>query len=302
MVRAAYWRAAATILAVAGLVGPPAVTRVEGATQEQAPEKAREKSRRFLRLAGGGAYLGVSLGDVAADERGALVKEVQADTPAARAGLEADDVIVRFDGEPVRSAAQLSRLVRETPAGRKVAIEVKRGGAVQNLSATLDEGRRFGLLDDVGDMNIEVPPVPPVPPLPSMPSMPSMESMEPLVREGIDRAHRGLFLGRPGRLGITYQELSGQLARHFKVGDGSMLVSEVREDSPAAKAGVQAGDIIVSINGKAVSRSRDLRSEVAAAEAGSQLALGVQRDGKAVELKVTLGNRERTRARREPTI
>lgn len=299
MVRAAYWRAAAAVLAVAGLVGPPAVTRVEGATQEQAPDKAREKSRRFLRLVGGGAHLGISLGDVAADERGALVKEVQADTPAARAGLEVDDVIVRFDGEPVRSAAQLSRLVRETPAGRKVAIEVKRGGAVQNLSATLDEGRRFGLLDDVGDMNIEVPPVPPVPPLPSMPSM---ESMEPLVREGIDRAHRGLFFGRPGRLGITYQELSGQLARHFKVGDGSMLVSEVREGSPAAKAGVQAGDIIVSINGKAVSRGRDLRSEVAAAEAGAQLALGVQRDGKTVDLKVTLGDRERTRARREPTI
>jgi len=296
MVRGAYWRAAAAVLAVAGLVGPPAVTRVEGATQEQAPEKAREKSRRFFRLAGGGAHLGVSLGDVAADERGALVKEVQADTPAARAGLEVDDVIVRFDGEPVRSAAQLSRLVRETPAGRKVAIEVKRGGAVQNLSATLDEGRRFGLLDDVGAMNIEVPPVPPMQP------MPSMESMEPLVREGIDRAHRGLFLARPGRLGITYQELSGQLARHFKVHDGSLLVSEVREDSPAAKAGVQAGDIIVSINGKAVSRDRDLRSEVAAAEAGSQLALGVRRDGKVVDLKVTLGDRERTRARREPTI
>jgi serine protease Do len=298
MVRGAYWRAAAAVLAVAGLVGPPAVTRVEGATQEPAPEKAREKSRRFLRMAGGGSHLGVSLADVAADERGALVKEVQADTPAARAGLEADDVIVRFDGEPVRSAAQLSRLVRETPAGRKVAIEVKRGGAVQNLSATLDEGRRFGLLDDIGDMNIEVP----APPMPPMPPMPSMESIEPLVREGIDRAHRGLFLERPGRLGITYHELSGQLARHFKVGEGSLLVSEVREDSPAAKAGVQAGDIIVSINGKALSRGRDLRSEVAAAEAGSQLALGVQRDGKTVDLKVTLGDRERTRARREPGI
>jgi S1-C subfamily serine protease len=298
MARGAYWTVAAVVLSVGGLVGPLAMTRVEGATQEQAPEKAREKSRRVLRM-GGGAHLGVSLADVAADERGALVKEVQADTPAARAGIEVDDVIVRFDGETVRSAAQLSRLVRETPAGRKVAIEVKRGGAVQNLSATLDEGRRFGLLDDLGDMSIELPAVPPMPP---MPPMPSMDSIEPLVREGIDRAHRDLFRERPGRLGITYQELSGQLARHFKVDDGSLLVSEVREDSPAAKAGLQAGDIIVSINGKPVSRERDLRSEVATADAGSPLALGVHRDGKVVDLKVTLGDRARSRVKGEPTI
>lgn len=294
MARGAFWRVGASVLAAAWLAGPPAVTRADDEPQVV----------RAFRMAGRGSHLGVSLADVGSedrarlklsDERGALVKEVQADTPAAKAGLKADDVIARFDGEAVRSAAQLARLVRETPPGRTVAIEVSRGGATQRLTATLGEGRPFAFSGDVGDVHVEVPPIPPVPPLPPMPPI------EPLVREGIDRARRGFFLvDRPGRLGLTYQELSGQLARYFKVEDGSLLVSEVSEDSPAAKAGLKAGDIIVRVNGKPVSRGQELREEVARAEAGSSITLRVQRDGKPVDVKVTLG--ARARDGRHPSI
>jgi len=282
---------------VAALLGPPAVARAQ--------EDGREPLIRAFRMAGGGSHLGVNLSDLGGDdrtrlklpdERGALVKDVQPDTPAAKAGLKADDVIVRFDGETVRSAAQLSRLVRETPAGRPVTIEVSRGGTVQRLTATLDEGRRFNILGDDGDMHVDMPAIPPVPPMPPMPPI------EPFIKEGIDRAQRNFFIQRPGRLGVTYQELSGQLARYFKVADGSLLVSDVSADSPAGKAGLKAGDIIVQVNGHPVSHGQDLREQVAKAEPGSQLTLGVQREGKPVDVKVTLAERAPARARREPTI
>ena len=311
MARGAFWRVAAPVLASAWLMTPPAVTRADEA-QDKAQEKAREKARereirepviRALRMAGGGVHLGVSLADIGgeerarlklADERGALVKQVHADTPAARAGLKADDVIVRFDGETVRSAAQLSRLVRETPPGRPVAIEVSRDGTTQRLTATLEESDGFALAGEPGDFRMELPPMPPEAPFPPM--LP----LEPLVREGIDRARRGFFVERPGRLGITYQELSGQLARYFKVADGSLLVSEVDEGSPAAKAGLKAGDVIVQVGGQAVSRAQELRERVARAEAGTQIALGVQRDGKPLDVTVTIA--PRTRANRGPAI
>ena len=116
----------------------------------------------------------------------------------------------------------------------------------------------------------------------------------------MDRLRQNFFIERPGRLGITYQELSGQLARYFKVAEGSLLVSDVSADSPAGKAGLKAGDVIVQVNGHPVSRGQDLREQVANAEPGSQLTLGVQREGKPLEVKVTPA--ERARARRQPSI
>jgi serine protease Do len=97
-----------------------------------------------------------------------------------------------------------------------------------------------------------------------------------------------LRLTGPRRLGLTYQELSDQLAAYFKV-DGGLLVSEVDADGPAAKAGIKAGDVIVKYDGAAVESSRDLRDKLARAEPGSDVSLTVQRDGKPVDLKVTLG-------------
>ena len=297
MVRSAFWRMGASVLAAA-LLGAPAVARAQ--------DDDREPLRRAFRTAGGGSHLGVNLSDLdredrtrlkLSDARGALVKNVQPDTPAAKAGLKADDVIVRFDGETVRSAAQLSRLVRETPAGQSVTIDVSRGGAIERLTATLDEGHGFDrFLGDVGDMHFDMPPIPPFPPIPPVPPI------EPLMREGMDRIQRDFFVPRPGRLGIRYQELSGQLARHFKVADGSLLVSDVDEDSPAGKAGLKAGDVIIQVNGHAPSHGQELREEIAKAEPGSQLTLRVQREGKPVELKVTLAERAPARARKQPSI
>ncbi len=297
MEREAFRRLGAPVLAAA-LLGLPAMT--------QAQDDVREPLVRAFRMAGGGSHLGVSLSDLSgddrtrlklADERGALVKDVQRETPAAKAGLKADDVIVRFDGETVRSAAHLTRLVRETPAGRPITIEVSRDGALQRLTATLEEGHGFAqILGDAGDLSIDVPPVPPVPPMPPVPPI------EPLVREGMDMFNRDFFIQRPGRLGIRYQELSGQLARYFKVPDGALLVSDVDEDSPAGKGGLKAGDVIVQVNGKAVTHGQELREQVAKAESGAQLTLGVQRDGRPMDLKVTVGERARARARRSPSI
>jgi serine protease Do len=301
MPRGAFW------LAVSGLLitlaaSPSSVARVD--------DESGDKLVRSFRLAMGGPRLGVSLADVGSeertrlklgDERGALVRDVQADTAAARAGLKTDDVIVRFDGETVRSAAQLTRLVRETPPGRTVTIEVSRGGAVQRLSATLEEARGFGKIGELGDFDIAMPPMPPMPAMPPMAPMPPELLREPLLRDK-DGSEWNFFAARPGRLGIRYQELTDQLARHFNADEGSLLVSHVDAGSPAAEAGLKAGDIIVKVDGKAVSRGQELRDRISRAESGAQITLGVLRDGKPVDVTVTLPARERTRVKREPTV
>src|SRR3989304_4686264 len=124
-------------LALAGLArGPGDVkARAKGADED------RNVDRRVqvIRLGGGGGFLGVRLQE--GDEGGgARVASVEPDSPAAKAGVKEGDVIVRFDGEAVRSALQLTRLVRETPAARAAPLEGTPGGGPQELSAPPREG------------------------------------------------------------------------------------------------------------------------------------------------------------------
>jgi len=275
-------------LAVAGLAVAPTLTGAGG-------DEDRDRRVEVVRI-GGGAYLGLRLEDVGRDdvarlklpeERGAIVKSVEKDTPAERAGLREGDVIVRYQGEAVTSAAQLARLVRETPPGRTVAIEVSRGGASQKLSATLEEGRRRFSLG--GDFELPVPPEPPLPP-----EVFRLDDLGDRLQE-LGKGRRLLWRDSwsetgPRKLGIRYQVIEGQLAKYFRLSeDEGVLVAAVDDGSPAAQAGVKAGDVILKLAGKALRDGRDLRRALADAGPGEEVTLTVQRDGKPLDLTVKLG-------------
>jgi serine protease Do len=92
-----------------------------------------------------------------------------------------------------------------------------------------------------------------------------------------------------GWLGVTIQELTPSVVRSLGLSDGhGALVAQVNEDSPAAKAGIKQGDVIVSVAGHPVTRSADLPSLVANLEPGRPVALSVIRDGKPVALNTTV--------------
>jgi S1-C subfamily serine protease len=122
------------------------------------------------------------------------------------------------------------------------------------------------------------------------------------LRKEMDRLR--MELGGEGRRrrGLRYQEIDGPLAGYFKVEKG-LLVTEVDADSPAGKAGLRAGDVILKVNGKAVDSSRDLRAEVRRIETGSQANLTLQRDGRPIDVKITLGGESGRRERASrPTV
>lgn len=268
-------------------------------------------------LALGGPRLGVSLDEVDAavvkrlglkEERGALVTEVAEGSAAEKAGLKKDDVIVRFQGDSVHTAGQLTRMVRENPEGRTVSIDIVRAGAPMNVKATLEK-REARLLGPGGSWSGKL-------------SEETREKMREDMRELRDKVREDarsfrfegpggnlrLFspdggsawaftTGRP-RLGISYQQIDGQFAKFFKApGEEAILITNVTEDSPAAKAGFKAGDILVKLGGVTVRDSDDLRKAIDEIEDGKPATATVLRDGKNVDFSVTLEKRE-TRARR----
>ncbi|RTG32374.1 serine endoprotease DegP [Serratia marcescens] len=92
-----------------------------------------------------------------------------------------------------------------------------------------------------------------------------------------------------GELGIMGTELNSELAKAMKVdAQRGAFVSQVVPKSSAAKAGIKAGDVIVTMNGKAISSFASFRAEIGTLPVGSKMSLGIIRDGKPVTIDVTL--------------
>src|SRR5216684_4305622 len=94
----------------------------------------------------GGTYLGVNLAEIGNERAkelklrepaGVEITRVEEGSPAEKAGLKADDVVLEYNGQRVEGIEQFQRLVRETPAGREVKLLISRNGATQGLTATV---------------------------------------------------------------------------------------------------------------------------------------------------------------------
>lgn len=264
-VRRAVWLGgiAAVLAVVAGLY----------ASDERPPESGFSPLVAFssdnegvVVVTGRGAWLGIHVSDVTAEkmaelkleeEYGALITEVEENSPAAKAGLAKNDVILEYQGQRVESAAQLTRLVRETPVGRSVRLLISRAGNRQTLAATLE--RREYARGEFRLPRIEI----------------------PRIRV------RGL-IARP-RLGIEADALTPQLADYFGVKQGKgILVRSVESGTPAEKADLKAGDVIVSVDGQAVADVGDLRAALGKKKGGESVTLGLVRDRKETTLQVQL--------------
>ena len=236
---------------------------------------------------GSGSWLGVETNEVTAEhvkelklpaERGVLLGKIVPDSPAAKAGLKERDVITELNGQGVEGTAQFRRMIREIPAGRMVQLTVLREGKAQNITVTLGKQelpRAGGMMriPSPGAFSIRVP---------SVEGLPEVAELGDLNSFGI------AGLGQP-RLGIDAEDLQGDLGTYFGAPEGEgVLVRRVFSDSPAAKAGLKAGDVITSVNGKPVRRVRELREELKGPTEEKSLKVGLLRNKNQMTLDVQL--------------
>lgn len=228
----------------------------EPATPPEPPDQPLEPN--FSLLIDGGGFLGVYAENISRENmgryhmnqvRGVGVTQVLKDSPAEKAGLRKDDVIVRLDGENVTSVRKLNRLVSELAPDQSVRVTVSRGGAEQEITATIGKRNNRNM---VGDL------------LRGEPRIWKWEGDPKNFKfEGLDKFPEGgdmtFFLGNSRRIGVSTVELTKQLADYFGIAGGKgVLVTSVTDDGPAAKAGVRAGDVITAIDGEAVDSPGDI--------------------------------------------
>lgn len=223
-----------------------------------------------------GGYLGVYAENISRENmgryhmsqpRGVGITQVIKDSPAEKAGLKKDDVIIRLDGENITSVRKLNRLVAEIAPDQSVRVTVSRSGSEQELTATI--GKRNNTSMAQGSWS-------------GAPGRvwkweghPKDFKFEgtPFERFGLDLDKDGdlTFLLNSGRrIGVSTMQLNKQLADYFGITGGKgVLVTSVTEDGPAAKAGVKAGDVITAIDGEAVDSPGDISRAIGGKKEGS---------------------------------
>lgn len=226
---------------------------------QQAPESRAQFEKRIGISFNGGSYLGVQTQEISKENfakfglsevRGVAVEKVVENSPAAQAGLQNADVIISFNGEEVSSVRKLTRLISEIAPDHKANLVVSRGGIEREISVTL--GKReipnFEMSRFPTGSVYSIPAVPALPPRTPLPPMNDSETRSFVWR-----------LGERRQIGIDVTPLTKQLGDFFGVASGKgLLIDSVRADSPAARGGLRAGDVIVEADGKEVGGNLDL--------------------------------------------
>jgi serine protease Do len=170
---------------------------------------------------------------------GALISNVEKNGPADKAGIQASDVILKFDDKAVNSSVDLPRIVAATRPGRKVSVLLWRNGKTMEVHVTVGE----------------------------------MPGETPLVQRGGKRGSddSGITVER---LGLSLSELSDDQKKELQV-DGGLLVEDAR--AAAARAGLQRGDVILAINNEEAGSLEKFNGILKQIPKGRNIALLVRR-------------------------
>jgi serine protease Do len=267
----------------AGVLTPAVVRAQDRSVQRLEP--------RRVQIDGIGGSIGVTVRDVSTEEgqraklsppQGAYVTQVESGSPAQKAGIMTGDIIVEFDGERVRSARQLSRLVRESPDDRAVRSTFVRDGSRRTVDLTPDSNRAWFTMPDLSGLDRQ---------------MRDLAQRFEFRYDGPGGRGWGGWTGSArGRLGVQLMPVTDQLATAFGV-KGGVMVTTVDADSPAGAAGVKAGDIITAVNNRVVNDVSDVLEEIRRADDGGSLALTVTRERKELTLTAKMPERQRPTVR-----
>ncbi len=244
----------------AGFLAAAMVTSVGLATAAYAVVPQDDNAELVL-VSNAASYLGVNIRDL--DDHGARalglkttngveVTAVDHDAPAGKAGVHLRDVILTVDGKPVTSALQFRETMKAFPPNKIVELSIVRQGKPMKFVIKLAD--RVKLQQQAWLQHFSVAP----PQLGNTFSSVASRQAGDAASEDDSEGSEQVVLTRPYRIGAVLDSIGPQLAAYFGVKDGTgMLVKNVEPDSPAAQAGLQAGDVVLKLNDDTVTTPMD---------------------------------------------
>ncbi|QNI36930.1 PDZ domain-containing protein [Edaphobacter albus] len=247
-------------------------------------------------------YLGVDLKDISEDQvsalklkdtHGAEIVGVDHDAPACKDGLELHDVILQMNGQAIDGETQLRRMLREMPAGRTVTFLISRDGqqhTIQTHLANREEVEReawekhYTVPEPSNSSSADV-------------SHPGNSFLAPSKSTSVKGTHT--FLGTTVLVSSSYtgaklEVMGPQLAEFFGVQGGTgLLVRNVEPSSPAADAGLKAGDVVVKLNALPIASGNDW-SKTIHENRGKTVNVVILRDRKKQTLTLTPDTKRRS--------
>jgi len=225
-------------------------------------------------------WLGVSISDT--EEGRVRIVEIEKESPAELAGLEEGDTILEVEGKKISSAKELALETRRRKPGQNVTLEIERDGKKMKVEVKLGE---FPEREVKREIEMKFPdlflPKPPQPPKP-----PKIETWprDYFFRSRVSRKYIGVYL----------EEIGRELAEYFGVKEGTgLLVSRFSEDSPAEKAGLKVGDVIVRADGKQVETVSELSELLQDKKKGEKIKIEYIRDKKSNTVEVEVAEEKR---------
>jgi serine protease Do len=217
-------------------------------------------------------YIGVGFQDVDSEraralklgeERGVEVTMVKEGSPAEKAGLQKGDVVLEYNGQRVESGSSFMRFVKETPPGREVKLTVSRNGQSRVVPVTTISRKDAG---EEETWRIEVPEMGRVV-IPDLPQ-PTMS-----------------WSNRT--LGVQAEGVTGEFAESFGAKHG-VLIRSVHKNTPAERAGLKAGDLIVKCDDQPVTSVRQMSAKFREEADRRNYTLTILRNRAEIQIPITL--------------
>jgi len=237
-------------------------------------------------------WLGVTIKE---NEEGKVeIVAIAKESPAELAKLKEGDVVLEIEGEEVTTTKMLATKIRKSKPGKTITLKIERDEKVVDVKVKLGEYSekdvRLELITKFPRLFIE--PKPPKPP--GIPKLPELQKLPKLPEPPASK----LFawgLEHRKYIGIYFEEINRELSEYFGVKEGrGLLVAKIIKDSPAEKAGLKVGDVIIKADGARTERARDLTGVIRGKEKGEKIKLEVLRNKKARSIEVEI-EEERSR-------